>query len=284
MTPLAYAAVYSFLHSGTPSLVLLTQGGASKSAPSWLSSLAVKYKAGKKVAVACGHARLEEEPLIAPRLGVTTFPALFAVLPAADGAEAYTVALPKPVPASGAAAIKLVKEWMDGLLAGGAPPDARQPLPAFPAPDVPRKQAAAAYAPLTEDNLQSACYSAVGKPMCALALVSAPGGEFAEAAALQELARRYRNDPISFVWLDVASQPEFAAALGAPPPPALVVLKPSGKRPRLTAHEGPLSVEALARTLDKVLGGDAHFKVMKELPEMVSPEMRAALKAAEAEL
>ena len=170
-------------------MVLLTEGGA-KTAPAWLTSLAIKYKEGKVKRVVFGHARTDDEPAIAARFGITSFPALVAVVPSGSGGHAVRFA--KPIPASAAAALCELREFVDAVLAGDDAAEQRLPAPAFPAPDVPRKQADVAYAPLTEDNLRTACLGGK-KSMCVLALVAAPGGEFRQDGALQELARKYRN-------------------------------------------------------------------------------------------
>ena len=45
-----------------------------------------------------------------------------------------------------------------------------------------------------------------------------------------------------------------------------------GKRKRYLKHEGGFSVKEITSTLDKILGGDAKFKAIKdnELPPLVS--------------
>ena len=284
----------------------MTEGGA-KTAPSWLSSLAVKFKDGRVKRVAFGHARADDEPGIPARFGVTSFPALVAVVPSPDGA--YAVPFAKALPAKPAAALREVKEWLDGVVAGDAPEASRAAAPSFPAPDVPRKQADVSLAPLSEDNLHSACFGG-RKSMCVLALVRAPGGEFVEVPALGELAKKYRNgararratrhalrcvhraadarsaDPFSFVWLDAPSQPEFAAALlggadAAKRTPAVAVVK-HGKRPRVAVYSGPLALADVSVFLDRILGGDAQFTPLRELPDLLSDAMRAALEAEDA--
>jgi len=53
--------------------------------------------------------------------------------------------------------------------------------------------------------------------------------------------------------------------------PRLVVLNP-GKRKRILIHDGDVSEKAITKTLDKILAGDAKFKVVKgnKLPDLVS--------------
>ena len=304
VTALTYLTAHTFLFkSGVPAVVLLTEGGA-KTAPAWLTSLAVKYKDGKAKRVTFGHARADDEPAIAARFGITDFPALVAVVPPGEASgDGHAVRYDKPIPASAAAALRELRAFVDAALAGDDAPEKRLPLPAFPAPDVPRKQADVSYAPLTEDNLRTACLGGK-KSMCVLALVAAPGGEFKQDAALQELGRKYRNgalasrprlghgrltlvpcaDPFSFVWLDAGAQPEFAEALGVSPAdvPALLVIK-HGKRPRLARYQGQLTAAEVAPFLDRVLGGDVTFAPLKELPELMSDAVRDALRSADAD-
>jgi hypothetical protein len=115
-----------------------------------------------------------------------------AVVPSGSAGDGHAVRFAKPIPASAAAALRELRDFVDAVLAGDDAAEHRLLAPAFPAPDVPRKQADVSYAPLTEDNLRTACLGGK-KSMCVLALVAAPGGEFKQDAALQELARKYRN-------------------------------------------------------------------------------------------
>lgn len=45
-----------------------------------------------------------------------------------------------------------------------------------------------------------------------------------------------------------------------------------GKRKRILPHEGEIDEESITKTLDKILAGDAKFKVVKgnTLPDLVS--------------
>lgn len=69
-----------------------------------------------------------------------------------------------------------------------------------------------------------------------------------------------------FSWLDAEVEPEFAAILSAPDQsdvfPRLIVLNP-GKTKRFLVNEGDITESAIAKTLDKILGGDAKFKRVK---------------------
>jgi len=53
--------------------------------------------------------------------------------------------------------------------------------------------------------------------------------------------------------------------------PRLIVLNP-GKRKRILPHGGDITEKAITKTLDKILAGDAKFKVIKgnKLPDLVS--------------
>jgi hypothetical protein len=52
--------------------------------------------------------------------------------------------------------------------------------------------------------------------------------------------------------------------------PGIVILNP-GKKKRFLLHEYDLTVDGLTDTLDKILGGDARFKMIKgnKLPDLV---------------
>lgn len=291
---LTYLETYSFLHSGTPSVLLLTAAEDGKkaakaaTAPSWLSSLAVKYKDGKKFKVHFGFADGGKEAAIAQRFGVATLPALIVSVPPADGADGYY--FQHKIPTNAAAAVKELKSFIDDATTGLGDAKLRTPLPAFPQPDVPRKQAAVSFAQLTEENAHSACLGGA-KGACVLALVNAPGGELAPAthAALEAVAKKYRNDPLTFAWLHASAQPEFCAALGvastaAADLPRLLVLK-LGKRARAALMpQSDLTAAAVESFVDKVLGGDVQFAAVKGgVPELLSAELRAAMAASEAE-
>lgn len=53
--------------------------------------------------------------------------------------------------------------------------------------------------------------------------------------------------------------------------PRLVVLNP-GKRKRILPHDGTIDETSITKTLDKILAGDAKFKIVKgnKLPDLVS--------------
>ena len=278
--PVTYLTTYTFIHSAGMPTVLLLQAKDAKSkratAPSWMSSLAVKYKEGKRRSVTFGYADASAEPGISTRLGISRLPALV-VVPAAEGAPQSTYALfPGDLSGTPAATMKAVKALIDAVLADTVDDAHVKPLPAFPPPDVPRKQASVTYTRVTEENLHEACF---GKPACVLALV---GDAHAENGlpSLEAVARIFRNDPLVFAWVHAPPQPEFAAALGisgAEQLPAVRVVK-AGKRPRVAAFEGDAASEAALRTfLDRVLGGDVTFTGLARLPELENEVVKAAM-------
>lgn len=82
-----------------------------------------------------------------------------------------------------------------------------------------------------------------------------------------------RGISFNFMRLDVSSDPDFAGVLNleASEIPGLVVLNP-GKKKRFMKHEYELTEEGVSKSLDKILGGDARFKMIKgnKLPELQS--------------
>ena len=82
-----------------------------------------------------------------------------------------------------------------------------------------------------------------------------------------------RGISFSFVRLDASREPQFASLFtdNSSSLPMIAVVNP-GKRKRYLKHEGGFSVSEITNTLDKILGGDAKFKAIKdiELPSLVS--------------
>jgi len=166
--------------------------------------------------------------------------------------------------------IRAAKAFVSEMLAG-APEEQRVPLPAFPPPDIPRKQASTSLAELTYDNLPLKCFGGP-KSVCVLALL--PEADCPEA--IQELARRHRNDPVSFVFLPKAvTQTEFVEGFGLSLSelPKLVAVR-AGKRSRFAVLDGGLEAEAMGRFVDRILGGDMVFQKLKELPELEPPYLQ----------
>lgn len=84
--------------------------------------------------------------------------------------------------------------------------------------------------------------------------------------ALQErfTSKLERGITFSYMRLDSAAEAEFAGAFGLEDEqlPALVVLNP-GKKKRFLHSEYGLSEKGITETLDRILGGDARFKMIK---------------------
>ena len=80
-----------------------------------------------------------------------------------------------------------------------------------------------------------------------------------------------RGITFSYMRLDATAEAEFAGAFGLEDSqlPALVVLNP-GKKKRFLYSEWGLTEEGITETLDRILGGDARFKMISgnKLPEL----------------
>ena len=93
---------------------------------------------------------------------------------------------------------------------------------------------------------------------------------------LQSIQERFtskleRGINFSYMRLDATAESEFAASFGLEDSqlPALVVLNP-GKKKRFLHSEYGLEESGIAETLDKILGGDARFKMISgnKLPDL----------------
>ena len=73
-----------------------------------------------------------------------------------------------------------------------------------------------------------------------------------------------RGITFNFMRLDVSMEPDFASifALEEGDVPGIVVMNP-GKKKRYLKHEYELTRDGMTNTLDKILGGDARFKMIK---------------------
>lgn len=80
-----------------------------------------------------------------------------------------------------------------------------------------------------------------------------------------------RGITFSYMRLDSTAEAGFAEALKleADQLPALVILNP-GKKKRFMVSEYSLDEDGITQTLDKILGGDARFKMISgnKLPEL----------------
>lgn len=79
-----------------------------------------------------------------------------------------------------------------------------------------------------------------------------------------------RGSQFQFMWMDASKEIEWAKLFNSQNLPKLVILNP-GTRKRFVEHEGAITGSAIKDTLEKINGGDAHFKAIKgkELPEFV---------------
>jgi len=142
-----------------------------------------------------------------------------------------------------------------------------QPLPPFPPPDIPRKQASVSLLELTYDNLPTHCFGG-SKAICVIALLPESAPKCPEAVL--DLARRNRNDPVQFAWLRAHKQPEFVQGFGLELSglPKLVAVK-VGKRNRFAVLDCDMSeLKPMGAFVDRILGGDMTFKPLKPLPEL----------------
>eukprot|EP00976_Prorocentrum_cordatum_P100914 1192416-Prorocentrum_minimum.AAC.2 len=136
VVPLKYLDTYSFLYlvDPLPKVMLLTKG--EKRAPSWFSTLAVKFKSGKtkKASFAYADAGVQEQALIAERFKIDFEKSPRGMLLAAktnpDG-QGWFVAL-KEVDEKSSVNLKLALELVNKVVEDAVPEGDRTPLPPFP--------------------------------------------------------------------------------------------------------------------------------------------------------
>ena len=186
-----YLGLHSFLHGGHGSAdkvpkVLLLLGGAEADTPDWYTSAAMGFKEGKKKSVSFAVVK-EDGEKVARRLGFAKDEELPAagllIVCVVDGKGAgryarYTGSLV----AGGGAAVRAAKEFVRGAIdeADDVP---LSPLPAFPPPDIPRKQASTSLVELTYDNLPTHCFGGA-KAICLIALLPAGASKCPDAVAV----------------------------------------------------------------------------------------------------
>lgn len=73
-----------------------------------------------------------------------------------------------------------------------------------------------------------------------------------------------RGAKFKFMWLNVGVEPKWGETFKYEQD-KVIVLNP-GKRKRYTNHEGELTKDSIAMTLDAISGGDARFNRLSELP------------------
>jgi len=74
-----------------------------------------------------------------------------------------------------------------------------------------------------------------------------------------------------FMWLNADSHTEWRTKFSHEVNPTVYVFNP-GRRKRYLAHEGPITYDGLFNTLEKIVGGDGRFQMVKgnEVPEFSS--------------
>lgn len=281
-----YLGLHSFLHGGVGSpdkmpKALLLLGSADADTPDWYTSAAMGFKEGKKKSVSFAVVKEDGEKTAhrfgfpkteeLPRAGV-----LVVCLPDGDGGGRFARYQGSLI-AGGGGAVRAVKTFVKDVTNDAIDDAELQPLPPFPPPDIPRKQASVSLIELTYDNLPTHCFGGA-KSVCVLALL--PQGTTSCPEPLSDLARRNRNDPVQFAWLKNAhKQEEFVAGFGLTLDalPKLVAVKP-GKRSRFAvleaAGDDALELKAMGSFVDRILGGDMQFKPLKPLPELEPPYLQ----------
>jgi len=73
------------------------------------------------------------------------------------------------------------------------------------------------------------------------------------------------------MWLNAAVEKPWATIFGYDGSDKVVVLNP-GKRKRFAPHEGTITRDAISLTLENIIGGNARFTRVSELPSF---EIRA---------
>jgi hypothetical protein len=71
-----------------------------------------------------------------------------------------------------------------------------------------------------------------------------------------------RGATAKFMWLNRIDEPEFSKLFPIESAPGMAVMK-TGKRNRYFLHEGAPTEDAFTATLQKVLGGDGKFTMIK---------------------
>lgn len=80
-----------------------------------------------------------------------------------------------------------------------------------------------------------------------------------------------RGSKYKFMWLNAAVEKSWATLFGYEGNDQVVVLNP-GKRRRFTVHEGAITKDNISMTLETILGGNARFTRLGDLPSF---EIRA---------
>ena len=74
-----------------------------------------------------------------------------------------------------------------------------------------------------------------------------------------------RGAKFKFMWLNVEVEKAWGTLFQYDGSDKVVILNP-GKRKRFTTHEGPIEKDNISNTLDTIVGGDARFARIPEIP------------------
>lgn len=118
------------------------------------------------------------------------------------------------------------------------------------------------------DTLQRLCVDKGG--ICLLGMLDARSPGLQDDLALLELVRGTRRDqPIQFMWVDVATQPTFAAAFGVASGTAPAVVALSPRKLRYAALHGAVNQDTIKRFIDRLLAAQLGTTVLQEVPRLV---------------
>ena len=301
---LAYENAHGFLHGGdaknAPRAILLTKGeppGSRDGPHGWLSSAAVKFKRGKSARAVFAYARVEDDKGgVARNFGIKTFPALVCALSDGDDSGTFATIHSGDLGERAGDKIRNAKAFVEKCITSRGRDDDEignwKPLPSFPPPRRPRKTNDAKYAELTAENARDVCLEGFAGT-CVLLALRAPSGEgsLPEHETLAALSRKYRNDPLSFVWLDVSATSsaarDFARGFGlgdffdvsATSGAVAALAVKTGKRNRFAhrafpSETGGFTTNTGVGFVDDILSGDVQFKPLGSVPEFEPEYLR----------
>jgi hypothetical protein len=263
MDTLTYKKMYNFLDKSFSVLLLSTKDEA----PDWFSALASEI--GEKKATFGFVPGSKDGDKIKAR---------FNIKKSKGGLLFFSKKLETYVQLKGGIKEEAAKKFVETALKGGKKKEKFEKAgkmdktPRFPPPEVPRKKNPTALTQLTKDNQKQKCWGLKGKKnICMLILLAADASYGDYETMLKKMSKKYRNDPIQFVW---AAEDEGGStireALGLEAATHAVCFK-MGKRNRYAVSEmgtGKKASKAATNFADSVLGGGAEFKVLKETPEI----------------
>jgi hypothetical protein len=137
---------------------------------------------------------------------------------------------------------------------------------------------------LSKQSANDICLKKDGVLCVIYVLPTAAQSDASTIEALQNVQEAFtskieRGITFSFMRLDISQEPDFAAVfnLEEGEVPGLVIMNP-GKKKRFLKGEYGLTQDGVTQTLDKILGGDARFKIIKgnKLPELTQEHPQVA--------